>query len=60
MASIGRKVQENGQGQLTITIPKQLAIIHDIEKGTMLYFDTVVSEEINLDDIVFIVRKGKK
>ena len=60
MAAIGRKVQMNGQGQLTVTIPKQLAIIHDIEKGTMLYFDTVSSGEIDLNDLVFIVRKGKK
>lgn len=60
MAAIGRKVQKNGQGQLTVTIPKQLAIIHDIEKGTVLYFDTVTSGEINLDDLVFVVRKGKQ
>ena len=60
MTALGRKVQMNGQGQMTVTIPKQLAMVFDIEKGMMLYFDTISPGETDLTDLLFVVRKEKK
>lgn len=48
-----------------MTIPKQLAQLRDIQKGTVLEFDylslnDIKTGELNIDDILFVVRKGEK
>lgn len=66
MAPIRRTVQQPRKGgQLIVTIPKQLAQLRDIQKGTVLEFDylslnDIKTGELNIDDILFVVRKGEK
>lgn len=66
MAPLRRKVQQPKEGgQLVVTIPKQLAQLNDIQKGTVLEFEYLSlnklrTGELNIEDIVFVVRKGKK
>lgn len=66
MASLRRTVQQPREGgQLIVTIPKQLAQLHDIQKGTVLEFDylslnDIKTGELNIEDILFVVRKGKR
>lgn len=65
MTAVSRKVQQTSQGQLTVTIPKGLAAVHDIIKGTVLLFDQINrqqirNDEIDIDDIIFIVKKEKQ
>ena len=66
MSALRRKVQQYREGgQLTVTIPKQLAMLHDIEKGTELEFDylslnDIRTGEFKLDDVLFIVKRVKK
>ena len=50
---------------MVVTIPKQLAQLNDIQKGTVLEFEYLSlnklrTGELNIEDIVFVVRKGKK
>ena len=66
MTSLCRKVQQPREGgQLVITIPKQLATLHDIKKGTVLEFDylslnDIKTGELNLEEILFVVKRGKE
>lgn len=66
MTSLTRTVQQPKEGgQLLVTIPKQLAMLHDIKKGTVLEFDylslnDIKTGELNLDEILFVVKKGKR
>lgn len=66
MAPIRRKVQQPRKGgQLIVTIPKQLAQLRDIQKGMVLEFDylslnDIKTGELNIDDILFVVRKGEE